>query len=119
MARVEKGMTRWLKMRKLIDERPIEERSGEAPELTPLEACMQLSLFGGTFLRDVEEDGDEHRRGKQSPWTGEVRGFNIHAGVLIHKGDREGLERLQVRRASAVQPRAPARSCPTTASPTD
>ena len=26
--------------------------------------------------------------------TGEVRGFNIHAGVLIHKGDREGLERL-------------------------
>ncbi len=54
-------------------------------------------LFGGTFLRvgrsDVEEDGDEHRRGKQSPWTGEVRGFNIHAGVLIHKGDREGLER--------------------------
>ena len=96
--RVEKGMTRWLRRRKLIDERPIEERSGEAPELTPLEACMQLSLFGGTLLRlgrgDVEEDGDEHRRGKQSPWTGEVRGFNIHAGVLIHKGDREGLERL-------------------------
>jgi len=30
--RVEKGMTRWLKKRKLIDERPIEERSGEAPE---------------------------------------------------------------------------------------
>ena len=66
--RVEKGMTRWLRRRKLIDERPLEERSCEAPELTPLEACMQLSLFGGTFLRvgrgAVEEDGDEHRRGK-------------------------------------------------------
>ena len=96
--RVEKAMTRWLRKRNLIDERPLEERSCEAPELTPLEACMQLSLFGGTFLRlgrgAVEEDGDEHRRGKQSPWTGEVRGFNIHAGVLIHKGSREGLERL-------------------------
>ncbi|XYI04324.1 hypothetical protein ACMHYB_21450 [Sorangium sp. So ce1128] len=46
---------------------------------------MQLSLFGGTFVR-LDEDGvplaeadDEARfrpRGK-SPWAGEVAGFNI------------------------------------------
>lgn len=74
--RVAKRMTKWLRRRKLLDERPAEERSNEAPEVSALEACMQLSLFGGTF------------------WAAEVDGFNIHAGVLIHAGDREGLERL-------------------------
>ena len=60
---------------------------------------MQLSLFGGTFLRVdgnvvVAEPNDEHRRGKKSPWVAEVGGFNVHAGVLVHAGDREGLEQL-------------------------
>ncbi|XYI00721.1 transposase [Sorangium sp. So ce1128] len=101
-ARVEKRMMRWLRRRKLVDDRPSEERSNEVPELSPLEACMQLSLFGGTFVR-LDEDGvplaeadDEDRfrpRGK-SPWAGEVAGFNIHAGVTIRAGDRAGLERL-------------------------
>ena len=72
---------------------------------------MQLSLFGGSFLRvggGVVLDADEgHRRGRKSPWAAEVDGFNIHAGVLIHAGDREGLERLmQIRRPPALQPRA-------------
>ena len=49
--RVKKRMTAWLLRRKLIDERPAEERSNEAPDLSPLEACLQLSLHGGTFLR--------------------------------------------------------------------
>ena len=49
-ARVEKRTMRWLRRRKLVDDRPIEERSNEAPDLSPLEACMQLSLFGGTFV---------------------------------------------------------------------
>jgi hypothetical protein len=59
---------------------------------------MQLSLFGGTFLRmggaanDVEDD--LHGRVGKSPWSAEVDGFNVHAGVLVEKGDREGLERL-------------------------
>jgi hypothetical protein len=55
-ARVDKRMMRWLRRRKLVDDRPSEERSNEAPELSPLEACMQLSLFGGTFVR-LDEDG--------------------------------------------------------------
>jgi Putative transposase len=54
--RVEKRMTRWLRRRGLLDARPAEERSNEAPESSPLEACIQMSLFGGTFLR-LEADG--------------------------------------------------------------
>ena len=60
---------------------------------------MQLSLFGGTFLRVdgnvvVAEPNHEYRRGKKSLWVAEGGGFNVHAGVLVHAGDREGLERL-------------------------
>ncbi len=99
-ARVEKRMTRWLRRRDLVDERAAEDRSNEAPSTDPLEACMQMSLFGGTFLR-LDKDGtpvplDDERfrtRGK-SPWSAEVNGFNIHAGVTVRADDREGLEKL-------------------------
>ncbi len=67
-------MTRWLRRRKLIDERPIEERSGEAPELTPLEACMQLSLFGGTFLRRVPGAATSRRTATSTAGASRVRG---------------------------------------------
>jgi ribosomal protein S27E len=98
--RVAERMTRWLGRRGLLDRRPAEERSNEAPELSPLEACMQVSLFGGTFLRldkqgvPLAGEDDRHRSSSKSPWAAEVQGFNVHAGVVIHKGDREGLERL-------------------------
>ena len=35
-----------------------------------------------------------HSRKKNSPWAGEVDGFNVHAGVRVRAGDREALERL-------------------------
>ena len=44
-ARVEKRMRRWLRRRALLDERAAEDRSNDAPERSPLEACMQLSFF--------------------------------------------------------------------------
>ena len=44
-------MRRWLRRRGLLDERAAEDRSNEAPELSPLEACMQMSLFGSTYVR--------------------------------------------------------------------
>ena len=71
---------------KLIDARPPEERSNEARDVSPLEACMQLSLFGDTFLRlgSVANDvDDEPRRVAKSPWCGEVDGFNVHAGTAL------------------------------------
>ncbi len=97
--RVAKRMTKWLRRRNLLDTRPAEERSNEAPDVSPLEACMQLSLFGGTFLRrgHAANDGaNDHRRGanSKSAWTAEVDGFNLHAGVTVNAGDRAGLERL-------------------------
>jgi hypothetical protein len=45
------SMRRGLRRRGLLDECTAKDRSNEAPELSPLEACMQLSLFGSTFLR--------------------------------------------------------------------
>ncbi len=69
------------------------------PELSPLEACMQVSLVDSTYLR-LEEGGvpvplDEHRfRAAPGPQGAEVSGFNVHAGVAVRAGDREGLERL-------------------------
>jgi Putative transposase len=93
-------MTRWLRRRALLEERPAEARSNEPREPSPLEACMQMSLFGGVFLR-LESDGtpvpvEEERFGigAKSPWAAEAAGFNIHAGVTVRAGDREGLERL-------------------------
>ena len=46
VSRVAERMLRWMRRRKMFDERPHEERSNEAPSQSPLEACMQLSLFG-------------------------------------------------------------------------
>jgi len=73
--RVEERMTRWLRRRGFLDERPAEDRSNEADDPTPLEACMQMSLFGGVFLR-LAEDGtpvpvDDPRfgAGTTSPWA--------------------------------------------------
>ena len=102
VTRVAERMLRWMRRRKMFDQRPAEERSNEAPEVSPLEACMQLSLMGGLFLRLTDRgeglaEGDEERRlrgVKKSPWTAEVDGMNIHAGVTMRAGDREGLERL-------------------------
>ncbi len=90
-----------MRRRKIFEQRPVEERSNEAPEVSPLEACMQLSVFGGTFLKlDKdgvpldEEDDERHRPRTKSPWSAEVRGFNLHAGVTVRAGDPEALERL-------------------------
>src|SRR5437773_1711393 len=94
VARVAERMHRWMRRRKLLDDRPAEERSNEAPEASPLEACMQLSLLGATFLK-LDKDGaplsapdDEARLGARtkSPWSAEVQGFNLHAQVTVRAG---------------------------------
>ncbi|XYI02181.1 transposase [Sorangium sp. So ce1128] len=61
---------------------------------------LQLSLFGGSFLRLADDgtpvslDEERFRIGASSPWAAEVSGFNVHAGVTVRAGDREGLEKL-------------------------
>jgi hypothetical protein len=101
-ARVEKRMRRWLCRRGLLDEQREEDRSNEALELSPLEACMQLSLFGSTSLRLAKDgaavplaaSGARFRAAGKGPWVAEASGFNVHAGIKVRAGDREGLERL-------------------------
>jgi hypothetical protein len=102
-AQVETRMRRWLRRRGLVDERKAEDRSNEAPALSPMEACMQASLFSGELLRveEKERPPEEPEAGearfwaqKKSPWSAEVGGFNVHAGVTIRAGDRAGLEHL-------------------------
>jgi hypothetical protein len=83
--RVEKRMLRWLRRHGLIDERAAQERSNQAPALSPRQACMQASLFAGEFARVQEseprqEDDDAEARlstKKKSPWSAEVGGFNV------------------------------------------
>ena len=95
-------MRRWLRRRGLLDERAAEDRSNEAPELSPLEACMQLSLFGSTSLRLAKDgaavplaaSGARFRAAGKGPWVAEASGFNVHAGIKVRAGDREGLERV-------------------------
>ena len=101
-ARVEKRTRRWLRRRGLLDERAAEDRSNEAPELSPLEACMQISLFGSTYVYlagdgaavPLAREEARFRAAGKGPWVAEASGFNVHAGVMVRAGDREGLERL-------------------------
>jgi hypothetical protein len=66
-ARVETRMRRWLRRRGLVDEREAEDRSNEAPALSPMEACMQASLFAGELLRVEEKE-----RPPEEPVAGEA-----------------------------------------------
>jgi hypothetical protein len=63
---------------------------------------MQLSLFGSTSLRLAKDgaavplaaSGARFRAAGKGPWVAEASGFNVHAGIMVRAGDREGHERL-------------------------
>ena len=84
-------MLRGMRRRKLLEERDAEERLNEAPEVSPLEACMQLSLFGAIFLKLdkgdaklADAEGDERLRPRtKSPWSATAQAFDLHAGVTV------------------------------------
>jgi hypothetical protein len=79
-----------------------EQSDDEPAEPAPIEACTQLSLRLGKLVhvdaRGVvhEPDPDEARFGARghSVWSGQYEGWNVHAGVIVQKGDAEGRERL-------------------------
>jgi hypothetical protein len=93
---VARRMNKWLRRRGLAGD--AEDRGDETPEPSPIEVCMQLSLFGATYAR--VDDGIEwpmreargHRA--ENPWARSADGFEVHAGVTVRRGDRAGLERL-------------------------
>jgi hypothetical protein len=100
--RVRDRAFRWLRRRGLLDDRPAEERSNEAPERSALDACAEAALRGGRFVtidRDVAapaDDGVEARfePKRRGPLTAELDGFNVQAAVRIEAYDDEGRERL-------------------------
>ena len=54
-------------LRGVVDERAAEDCSNEAPSLSPMEACMQASLFAGEFACVEEKhkpEQDEHDAGE-------------------------------------------------------
>ncbi|WP_438000645.1 transposase [Sorangium sp. So ce185] len=102
MQRIRERTLRWLRKRGLLDERPNEERSNEAPERSALDACAEIALRGGEFVRIEDEtvvppdDGGEARfePKRRGPLTVELDGFNVEAAVRIEGYDDEGRERL-------------------------
>ena len=64
-------------------------------------AC-RCRLFGSTYVRlagagapvPLAREEARLRAAGKGPWVAEASGFNVHAGVTVRSGDREGLERL-------------------------
>src|SRR4051794_40577712 len=93
----------WLRRRRLLDERPLEERSNEAPEATALDGCAAIAMYRGTLAMlpasEDEADGSSSDTGNvggapRSAFAVERDGFNLPAGVGIEAGDDLGRELL-------------------------
>jgi hypothetical protein len=92
----------WLRRRGLLDERPLEERSNEAPEPAALDGCAAIAMYRGTLamLPASEDEADDSSSdtgnvgAPRSAFAVERDGFNLHAGVRIEAGDDLGRERL-------------------------
>ena len=102
MKRIRRRALRWVRTRGLAGERAAEERSNEAPERSALDACAEVALRGGEFVR-IEEgavmraDGGGEARfepKRRGPFMAELDGFNIQVAVRIESYDDEGRERL-------------------------
>lgn len=92
----------WLRRRGLLDERPLEERSNEAPDPAAIDGCAAIAMYRGTLAMlpasEDEADGSSSDTGNvgapRSAFAVERDGFNLHAGVRIEAGDDLGRERL-------------------------
>ncbi|WP_437944531.1 transposase [Sorangium sp. So ce281] len=63
-------------------------RAGLAIEIAPRERrCLQRARRPRSTRSASGSDA-------RSPWAAEVSGFNVHAGVTVRAGDREGFEKL-------------------------
>jgi hypothetical protein len=98
---VEHRVRAWLKRRGLLDERPLEERSNEAPVPAALEALAAIAMQRGV-VRAVRGNPDIAREESSTPveaspakmGAAECAGYNLEAGVRIEANDDLGRERL-------------------------
>jgi len=92
----------WLRRHGHLDERPIDERSGEPPAQTALDACAAIAIGRGKVATlpnadapDAEATEDDRQQPPGRPVAAvESDGFNLHAGVHIEAGDDMGREKL-------------------------
>jgi hypothetical protein len=100
--RVRDRVLRRLRKMRLLDERPPEQRSNEATELSAMDACAELAVRGGAFEAldprgsAAQEDSDRRLEPKRGGgrFIADLDGFNLHAAVRIEADDDEGRERL-------------------------
>ena len=52
-----------------------------------------MRLAGDGAPAPLAREEARFRAAGQGPWVAEASGFNVHAGVTVRSGDREGLER--------------------------
>jgi hypothetical protein len=98
VARVQRRATAWLCRRGYLDERPLEERSNEAPVQTALDACAAIAMGRGQVATlpnaEAPDDADQESAPDKPAVAFDRDGFNLHAGVRIEAGDDVGRERL-------------------------
>jgi hypothetical protein len=95
--RVQKRAQAWLRRHGHLDERPLEERSNEAPVQTALDACVSIAMARGqmaTLPNEDEPENDHQSMPGKTSVAVDRDGFNLHAGVRIEAGDDAGREKL-------------------------
>ena len=97
---VEMRVVSWLRRHGLLNNDP-DEPPTEPAARSALDACLLGSLGLGELTVLPSRRGptyDSHEAPKAPPRSqrrrGHVRGFDVHAGVVVSAGDREGRERL-------------------------
>ena len=91
MRRVRDRALVWLRRRGLLDERPLEERSNEAPDPAAIDGCAAIVMYRGTLAMlpasEDEADGSSSDTGNvgapRSAFAALRDAFNLHAGVRL------------------------------------
>jgi hypothetical protein len=80
-----------------VDDRPIEDRSNEAPVQTALDACASIAMAHGqmaTLPNEGDPENDHSSVPGKTSGAVDKDGFSLHAGVRIEPGDDAGREKL-------------------------
>lgn len=97
--RVRDGAVRWLARHGYLDERGAEERGNDRDTPTPIEACLQLALSGGTLLARPSEtavldrDAQDFGRSDRRFWAS-CDGFDLECAARVGRDQDERRERL-------------------------
>ncbi len=88
----------WLRRHGHLGDRVTEARSNEVADPSAIDACADIALQRGAFVKlaadDDDRDGSDDGGAPKLRFAAEHEGFNLHAGVHIAAGDDLGRERL-------------------------